>query len=503
MNGKKRYLIPIVLLCLMAGQIGFTYADDTDIIPHLDVAVTNTTIAAGTHGIIGITINNSGTYDATEVEALLTSATPGVSILSGAQKVVNKIENSKSTTYKATVTVDQSVAVGAYLITMTLSYFRTAYGRVTVTIPITIVVNRLFLPMVEVTASPKKLTVSGLNDVTMKVSNIADININNVAIVLSTASPFLSIESPVNYNITTLKASDSTSFDVKVYALESTPLGPYALTASISYSDDSGNNLRQTATLPLEVTSPVINKVPVLTITNLNTSTAIPGERFTIRARVDCNDAATYNTKATLTLDAQGLLRPLSPTTSSLGDMKPGDAKTLSYDVIVDGAAPASQIPTTLTLLYTDSKGVQRTTTETLTVPVGEVIDFQIMNPKLVTADQGSTGKIDGTIVLKGTSRVQFTTIYVVSDSSIQEIPESNYYVGAVYPDSPVTFTVKFNVASNANLGDATVKLQISYLDNLNISRQQILSYPVSITKPAASVGTDFWGWLRHLLGMG
>ncbi len=87
----------------------------------------------------------------------------------------------------------------------------------------------------------------------------------------------------------------------------------------------------------------------------------------------------------------------------------PGDTRTLSYDVIVDGAAPASQIPTTLTLLYTDSKGIQRTTIEILTVSVGEVVNFQIMNPTLVTVNQGSTGKIDSTLVLKGTSRVQFT----------------------------------------------------------------------------------------------
>ncbi len=210
MNGKKRYLIPIMLLCLMAGQIGLTYADD--IIPHLDVSVTNTTIAAGTHGIIGITINNSGSYDATEVEAFLTSATPGIAILSGAQKVVNTIDKGTSTTYNATVMVDQSVAVGDYPITMTLSYLRAGRGIVTVTIPITIVVNRMFLPMVEVTVSPNELNVSAINDVTMKVRNIADTKINNVAIALSTASPFLSIESTSNYNITTLNSNDSMSF---------------------------------------------------------------------------------------------------------------------------------------------------------------------------------------------------------------------------------------------------------------------------------------------------
>jgi hypothetical protein len=289
---------------------------------------------------------------------------------------------------------------------------------------------------------------------------------------------------------------------VKVYVLESTPLGAYPLTATISYTDSNGNSLRQTATLPLEVASPIINKVPVLTISNLDTTTAIPGERFTIKARVVCNDAPTFNAKATLTLDAQGLLRPMSSTTSSLGDMNAGNTQDLSFDVIVDGSAPALQIATTLTIVYTDNKGAQRTVSEVLTVSVGQIVDFQLMNPKLVSVEQGATGKIDSSVVLKGTYKAQFATINVLPDSWIQLIPESSYYLGAAYPDSPVTFTLKFNVASNVDVGDAKIKLQVNYLDNLNIPRQMTLEYPISITKPAATITSDFWGWLLHLIGL-
>ena len=258
-----------------------------------------------------------------------------------------------------------------------------------------------------------------------------------------------------------------------------------------------------TATLPLEVTAPMINGVPVLTVTNLNTTTAIPGQRFTLQARIDCRDASAYNAKATITLDATGLLRPLTPTTVSLGEMSPGGSQTVSCTVLVDGAAPAIQIPVTIALTYTDSKGVQRATTETLTVQVGQVVDFEVMNPKLVSAEQGNTGKIDSSLILKGTSKVQFTSIDVIGDPTMTVIPESSYYIGTIYPDSPVLFTLKFNVASTAALGDATVKIRVSYLDNLNRPQQQILNYPVTITKPAATIGSDFWGWLRHLLGMG
>jgi hypothetical protein len=498
---RNRTFIAIFLIFLVAGQITSVYADFN--IPHLEVNAANTRFAAGTHGNIGITIHNGGDIDVSEVEAFLTSATPGISILSNTQKVVNTLKIDESAFYNVTVIVDQSVAVGAYALTMQLSYVRGAIGTVFATIPITIVVNEQFLPMIDFTVSPKKLVAGGSNDVMVSVANIASADLENLALSLVTSSPYLSIESPPTISVASIRAGEKTTFTVKVYTLESTPLGSYPLSAVSSYSSTTGDNYRQVAPLSLEVTAPVITTIPVLTVRNLNTTATLPGHRFTISARVDCDDAPAYNVKATFTLDATGMLRPLSPTTISLSDFKAGDSQIVSCTVLVDGAAAANQIPTTIVLSYVDSKGVQRTTTEILTVQIGQIVDFEIMNPTQVNVEQGNTGKIDSSLILKGTSRVQFTNIEVVSDSNIQTIPESSKYIGAIYPDSPVLFTLKFNAQSSAALGGTNVKIIVSYLDNLNIPRQQELSYIITIIKPTPTIGSDFWGWLRHVLGLG
>jgi hypothetical protein len=251
------------------------------------------------------------------------------------------------------------------------------------------------------------------------------------------------------------------------------------------------------------VTSPFITKIPILTVTNLNNTIVLPGRTFNVHAKIDCSDAPSYNVKATLTLDPAGMLRPLSPTTTSLGDIETGGSEEVTCKVLVDGSSPANQIPTTLTLTYFDSKGNLRTTTETLTVQIGEIVNFEIMNPELIEAKQGSEVKIDSSLILKGTSKIQFTTVNVVPDPNIQVIPESSYYIGSIYPDSPVLFTVKFNVTVGADLGNKTINLKISYVDYLNTPSQQLLNYPIRIVKATPTIGGNFWEWLRHVLGFG
>ncbi len=501
MIGKRSVLITALLIILMIGQVTYTYADSD--IPHLEVRVKDTTFAAGTHGSIAVTIRNGGDYDVTQVEAFVTSATPGISIIGGSQKVFNRIDSGESASYNVILMVDQSVAVGAYLITMQLTYLRTAYGIVTVQIPITIVVNQQFLPMIELTASPKNLVGGIWNNVTIVVTNVASTEITDLSLSLSTASTYLSIEGAANLRAASIESGEQRDFKVRVYALESTPIGSYTLTASTSYTSATDDNYRQVDNLPLEVTSPFISKIPILTVTNLNNTIVLPGRIFHVHARVDCSDAPSYNVKATLTLDAAGILRPLSPTTTSLGDIEAGGSKEVTCEVLVEGSSSAAQVPTTLTLTYFDSKGTLMTTTETITVQIGQIVDFEIMNPELIEVKQGSKGKIDSSLILKGTSKIQFTTVDVVSDSNIQLIPESSYYIGSIYPDSPVLFTVKFYVPVDADLGDKTINLKISYLNNLNTPSQQLLNYPIRIVKATPTIGNDFWGWLRHIFGFG
>jgi hypothetical protein len=487
-----------LFILLMAGQTAYTYADTY--IPHLEVSKKNYYFTAGKQNQLTLVLSNSGGYDIFEVQTILTSNTPGITILSNAQKVINIIKYNQNSTYQALIDVDQNVALGVYVLQMQLKYLSIDTPE-TLNIPISIVVNQQFQPMVELRASPKKLVSGGSNEVIVTVANIASVDLTDITLSLSTASPYLAIERPFILNATTIKVGEKTSFTVRIYALESTPLGSYALTAATSYSSEAGDNYRQVATLPLEATSPVITKVPVLIVTNLNTTSAVPGQRFTIHASVNCYDASIYNAKATIILDAAGFLRPLGPTSVSLGEMNPGDSREVSCVVLVDGTAVATPIPTTLSLSYTDLKGVQRVTTEAITVQVGQITDFRITEMKLINAEQGTTVEVESSLVLIGTSKAQFTNVEVIPDSNVSTLPESSYYLGTLNPGNPVSFTLKFDISSDAAIGNAAVKLRVSYLDNLNTPHQQLLDYSIKI-KPAATIFNNFWGWLRHIFGM-
>ncbi len=505
MNGKKKILISILFACLLAGQIAATYAEDY--IPHLQVTTTNTTLAAGSKRSIGITFYNGGNFDVTEIEALISSTTPGISILSGSQYVINKITISASASYSATVMVDQSVAVGAYPLTMTLSYLRAGRGIVTVTVPLTIVVDQPSLPALRITTSGSKVTPGVENTITLTVENMGNTSIKGVDITLSPASPLLTLTDGVNNHFVELNAGESTSYDVKIKALENTPIGAYSLTAQAWFTNDSGVEAKQTLSVPLEVTTAVQTKSPVITITNLNSSRVIPGEQFSVDLQASCADAAVYNVKVILSPDVKGLISPLNPTTVSLGDLSIGGNAKFTYVLLLSGAATAGDIPLTVSMKYIDAKGVQGTATETITVPVENLVQFSLMEDLVITAEKGSTQTLEADLLLVGTGRVEFTRIQVLTEGPVKQIAGSTEYIGAIDPDSPVPFTLKYVVSNSSSTGDYSLKLRITYLDSRNTQQNATISVPLTVTSPSTVIQTPssdggIWGWLRRLFGL-
>ena len=60
MNGMKRYLIPILLTCLVAGQIAAAEAAPS-YIPHMQVSAENIYLKAGMKSNVTIVLTNIGT----------------------------------------------------------------------------------------------------------------------------------------------------------------------------------------------------------------------------------------------------------------------------------------------------------------------------------------------------------------------------------------------------------------------------------------------------------
>lgn len=504
---KKLILIPLIMVCLLAGQLGLAHADDY--FPHIEASASSAPFTAGKQGVVTITLSNNGNFNAYQIEAFLIPATSGFSVITGAQEVINVITSGTSTTYSATVMVDQSVSVGNYQLNLQLNYVRMG-NQVSVTVPITISVTETFMPQIDLSISSNEMSSGQINNVTLNVVNVSNETLKGVEVELAMSSDYVSIIGNPTLQIQSLNAGMSKTSPVQIKTLQGTPIGPYPLSATVYYFDADGYIFKETLILPLEVNSPAVVLNPIFTVKNVNPgSTVYPGEKFTMNLEVNCSDATAYNTIATLTLDTTGFVSPLSSTTSSLGTMKPGDKANLSYDLILDGSTTISSIPLTITIKYLDSNGQAGSSSETLTVVVDEYTQFSLINGSPLTVVTGSTLSVQSNLLLIGTGNIQFTYIEALPGGPFMNQTGSSEYLGAIDPDSPVPFTISVGTASSARPGNYSLQLKITYFNNMNLQVAKTISVPVSITQKTATrpTGTSstsggILGWIRAILGI-
>jgi len=197
----------------------------------------------------------------------------------------------------------------------------------------------------------------------------------------------------------------------------------------------------------------------------------------------------------------------MTQTTVSLGDISAGGDVKFSYDLLMSGSASAGDIPLIVSVKYVDAKGVQGTMTETVTIPVENLVKFSLMKDAVVSAEKGKTTTFEADLLLIGTGKIEFSSISVVPEGPVEKVTGSTEYIGAVDPDSPVPFTLLFKVRDNATVGSYDLKLKISYLDSRNIVQNRTISVPLQVVNPVVTTSTTtndggVWGWLRRLFGL-
>jgi hypothetical protein len=377
-------------------------------------------------------------------------------------------------------------------------------------IPVTVQVTLAFQPMLKFVLSPdtSSLKAGTTNSLSFSATNISNETLKDIQISLSSSSSLLSIVGDTNFDEGALKAGAATLFTTAIDVLESTNSGPYSMSGLAYYSDADGNRFRQSFMLSFDITAVEPAKTPTLTISNTNPFSSVnPGQSFDLDLEIACSGAQAFNVRTSIALDQKGMLSPQSPTSLALGDMRPMERVQLKYSLIVDGAAAPGQVPVVVTLRYVDSKGIQGTSTETMTVIVDEIVNFSLLNDLALTVEQDGTEQFEGDLLLVGTSRVDFVKVSVVAQDPFIQVTGSSEYLGAIDPDSPVPFTLKFGVKPGTALGDHTLPIKIEYMNHRNQIKESIINVPVTVVKagPATQVPSGdigFWGWLRQILGL-
>jgi hypothetical protein len=232
-----------------------------------------------------------------------------------------------------------------------------------------------------------------------------------------------------------------------------------------------------------------------------------PGDIFTISLTIKCSGADSYSLLSSINFATMASISPISPTIVSLGDLEAGNTVKATYQLLASGDVSAGQYSIPATITYTNSKGSPGTLSESFTILVDGLIEFDLLDIPTETVSPGETSELEADLLLIGTESVQFVSIGVVEDGVIERVSGSDEYIGAVDPDSPIPFDIKYKVNEGAEKGTHDLKLNIQYRDHLNKEHSEVMELGVDIgdaidDQPQQEAG-GIWVWIRRLLGLG
>jgi hypothetical protein len=310
-------------------------------------------------------------------------------------------------------------------------------------------------------------------------------------------------------SVSELESEESFTVNPKISIIEGTTLGSYTITAVVSYKDIDGNRFHQTFSLPINVASSAAVRTTLVTIEEMKVvEEAIqPGDIFTVELTLKCTGAVAYDLLGTLSFSATSPVSPISPSVVNIGDLDVGETTTATYTLLASGSIAAGQYPVTATITYTSSRGTSQSITETMTLLVDGLVDFDLLDTPSITVAAGETQELEADLLLIGTESVDFVSIGVVEDDVVKRVSGSDEYIGAVDPDSPIPFDVNYKVDADAPEGEHELKLSVKYRDHLNREHEEEIGLDIDIGElvddtPEPQQG-GFWTWIRRLLGLG
>ena len=511
---KKNGLI-LVLIVFVSLYGTVTLVQGIQYTPLLQLGSEEVYLTAGQENTLELELENKGDFMIFEVQAVLSSVTPGITVVSGSHKIWNEIEEEDSVSWEPVVYVNSEVPLGSYGLTLTLSYVQMfSTGAIlpeVSTLQVGVVVTKVAAQKLQYMPPEEDiyLTAGEYKDIVFEVKNIWEKEITDLEVSMETSTPYISLVEGITFSIEELEVNDSFKLSPLLYIGENAPPTDYLLTVKTYFQDKQGNAYHQHFNLPMTLDSVGSPRVTTIVIDRISTTPnpVKPGDQFTLELEVKASGAIAYDVTSTMIFTPQNPLSPLSPTVVMMGDVNPNEKAVAEYLLLVDGSIPAGQYPLTATISFINSKGIPSMITETITILVESITDFKLLRTGTIELIQGETSEIELDLLLIGTQSVRFVDVKLIPDTVFKTAVGDEVYIGVVDPDSPIPFDINVFVDPEADENSPDLKLRITYTDHLNREHEETVQLtveviePITEIRPAQGIG-GFWLWLRRLFGI-
>lgn len=473
--------------------------------------VEDSSVTSGIDQTLSYRIENLGTESATDLSISISSSSPYFSVLNGSKITKNILNAGESFNHEFLLRTSKNTPIGVYQIISSIYYNDNKGIRKNQITNLAYSLDKISKPKVSVEVSlVNPRLVGGVeNTVNVSTMNMGEGAVNDVDVSFVSNSPYIVVLGNGRLSMGGVSPAEMVFADSVFAVSRNAPVGVYSVMATVSYDDDDGIPQVETYTLGLSVESISVSEQTSVILTGYETSLnpVHPGDTFDLELNLGVIGATAQDVKAILSVDSSMTgISSMSPSQVYLGNIEPGEEKNASYSLLIGGLVRSGQYPLRVTVSYLDSEGMMRSLSETLTLDVRGIINFRLINYITMDVVMDKVSELETNLLLVGTENVDFVSIEVVDDEYFDAVVGSYEYVGAVDPDSPIPFDLKFKVADRVE-GEQTLKLKLLYTDDLNKEYETVLNIPVNVVENTLEdVQADtggFWGWLRSLFGLG
>ncbi len=445
-----------------------------------------------------LTIQNEGEAKASNLDVLVNIPSPLIIMGEDNSWSFDEVKPNQNLTVTIDVYAPVASVGGAYPITVTVSYVD-AYGFSHVdqkTLGLA-VENPLKKPLLKIRVDNGEIVSGEKSILNITLTNNGEVNILNLDVTLSlpkpvaslggtsSSSPLILLNEDNFWHFDKIKPKESVLIPV-LLTTDKGVVGTYQISLTLTYQDERNQTYRETRSVGLTVSPKVPSSLVNIESYKVNPQTVYQGDVFTL----DFNLKNFGDFKAqmvTVTLTPPTLFATLSPSTVSLGDIKPNTSKQVSFKVMASPSVKAGVVHVfRIDISYIDSKGIKQVTTNTLGVPIHGKIEFTIYDFSILPspAHIGSEFTVSFTLLNHGTSPAMYTNVSIIPSKTFQLTKESSSYVGQVDPNAPAPISLTSIVSSDVEEGNYPLKILVVYKDEYNQPHSFTYETSVKVVTP-------------------
>ncbi|MEE8186807.1 MAG: hypothetical protein V3T99_03990 [Nitrososphaerales archaeon] len=423
--------------------------------------------------MLSVTVQNLDVGPISGIGGLLQLSTPFSNITGG-----NSIASFFGTTLQVggiattsfLLNIESDAEIGGYTLGMRVTYLDkdSILKRTELTFPVTVEGRS----RIEVSSINNVLEAGTGNDINIEIANTGTAAIYSVTVRLSfpgvpSGVPISISRGDEERRIDSIQPGSATILSFPSYVSTTALEGLYPATISIMYRDSNGIGTTETKTFGFVVR----DWVSPLSI-EVDDNTLIAGQVTTAKLILK-NEG--YEPLSAIVLDIVFItLQGSSPLSLSSGstswmfdDLGSGANVVVEPSIFATLGAADSSFPISVKLSYLDSKGFPHTEVKEIGLSVrGRIIlvsqDLRVV-PERVSAGRNVT--LVGSILNRGNAEALFMEASILTSNTISLASGSSQYIGEIDPNSPVPFSLAFQVGRSAPMGALPVVIQFAYED--------------------------------------